>query len=391
MKIIFKHIIKIFLLVIIYLAASCSINKNDIISKSITKIKSLDKYYYLSDVAYGDPNQSESTKRLRYYIKAISDFSDSIIGAKFIYFENDTTTPLINYQNNTLYNYSIKKKTVEIKKLKSDNPFLMAPIPIKALSIFNYYLKNQDSSVLHMTEEGSDIKLAFTFRNRDIYFANLLPFITIKPNVTSLVVVWLNADLVPFKLENHLPTLLETESIKYLKPIITKNDLEYLTDNYRPKEYSIEQNSSDVLLQELNKHLNSIIVSEELKNISGGTINIGTLGTPTLIEFTSASCGACKQAIPFLNTFNKENKSRGIKIISIESFPYSKEFLSNYVQSSKIEYDYFLPNDELLLHYRIPGYPTFFVIDKRGIIRKIILGYSKDDTNKEIIMAFKNL
>ncbi|MCX6156232.1 MAG: TlpA disulfide reductase family protein [Candidatus Kapabacteria bacterium] len=103
-------------------------------------------------------------------------------------------------------------------------------------------------------------------------------------------------------------------------------------------------------------------------------------GTPIIMIFSEIGCAPCMIALPDLNEITKKYKN--IKVISV--YPKDKrEIIKKHVTKNKILYDIIDKSEDLAKNYCISGYPTFFIIDKNGILNYIQSGYG--DGMKEIL------
>lgn len=364
---------------------SCSKSVEDKLSETIEKIYSLENYSYHSITKSGN-NIYPEWKIFSFYLKAINDPTDSIKGARFLLYEQGTSNILINYNHYFYVNYYSHNKTAEIKTVTSVRPEgPPAPLPIKALSLLNYYMRNKDSVGIQYSNYGDSAKYIFTINNKDVFIWDLKPMIINKKNIISKYVLWTNKELLPYKLEQHLQDGTEIEEIKYRSQIDASEVLDKQKDIYLPEGYKLVDTYTHNPIIETNNFIGKKIIDLSLENVEGQQINLAKLKTNLLIEFTSKSCSACKLAIPFLINFSNTYRDKGFKVISIETYPFAKEQLIDYKKSQKIEYEYLMANKKLNENYNIKATPIFFIVDKNGIIKKEITGYGKGMTDYEII------
>lgn len=364
---------------------SCSQSIEDKLSRTIKKINSLENYSYHSVVKTGKGINQDWMNVFSCFVKAINDPTDTIIGAKFLLYDKDTSNIMINYHHYITTNYFSYNKTVEIDTINPDRPTLISPMPIKSLSLLNYYMRNKDSVGMQYSDYGDSTKYIFTIKNKDVFFGSLKPDIIIRSNIISKYVLWINKELLPYRLEQHGPDYSDLEQIKYLPQIRASEVLDKQRGIYLPEGYTLVDNNSHNLINENNNFVGKKIIDLNLENLDGKQINLATLKTNLLIEFTSKSCGACKLAIPFLINFSNTYKDKGFKVISIETYPFTKDQLIEYKRSQKFEYEYLMTNKKLNENYKILGTPIFFIVNKKGIIQKVFTGYAKGTTDNKII------
>jgi thiol-disulfide isomerase/thioredoxin len=97
-------------------------------------------------------------------------------------------------------------------------------------------------------------------------------------------------------------------------------------------------------------------------------------------------CGPCQLAIPELINIKDEFSTQSFELISIESWGhrYNLDVLREHKKEKGINYETLYGNSQTAERFHVFGVPTFFVIDKNGIINKRIVGYSKDSTEIEL-------
>ena len=110
-----------------------------------------------------------------------------------------------------------------------------------------------------------------------------------------------------------------------------------------------------------------------------------------LIQFTGIGCGFCHLSVPFLNSLIKEYEHSNLELIAIETWNDDPDVIKRYISNNKITYHYLKASDENKKQYQISGVPVFYILDENRIIRKVIKGYSKESTDKEIRDAINAL
>ena len=102
--------------------------------------------------------------------------------------------------------------------------------------------------------------------------------------------------------------------------------------------------------------------------------------------------GACQAAIPFLKQLKESFTSEEFELIAIESWSRKVSAIRNYAKRKELNYTILNATNEVIKQYQTGGAaPYFFIVDQERIIRKVIRGYSNENTDKEIINAIKEL
>jgi peroxiredoxin len=117
----------------------------------------------------------------------------------------------------------------------------------------------------------------------------------------------------------------------------------------------------------------------ELTSIDNRTISLSHyLGKPLLLEFSEVGCIPCSLSIPILDSLAKENKN--INVVSI--YPVnSMKVIKDFTAKEKIGYEVLCGTKAIANDYHVQGYPYFFLIDEKGILRYIMKGFSDDLKN----------
>lgn len=112
-----------------------------------------------------------------------------------------------------------------------------------------------------------------------------------------------------------------------------------------------------------------------------------------VVELLGSWCPNCMDESRYLAPFYKKNKAKGIEMLGI-AFEYSSDLkvsgpkIENFKKRNGIEYPVVFagqPNDETIAKVlpeidKLNGYPTTFIIDKKGVVREIHTGFSGPGT-----------
>ena len=103
-----------------------------------------------------------------------------------------------------------------------------------------------------------------------------------------------------------------------------------------------------------------------------------------MIQFTSVSCGPCRASIPFLNELTSVYSKEDFDFVAVECTANSMNALKFYQTKNAINYKFLKSDKTVLKDYKIGSFPTFFILDQNRRIKRIISGYGKDSSDKEI-------
>jgi len=114
-----------------------------------------------------------------------------------------------------------------------------------------------------------------------------------------------------------------------------------------------------------------------------------------VLELMGSWCPNCLDESRYLSPFYNKNKSKGLEMIGL-AFEYSADMavsgpkIDNFRKKVGINYPILfagLPNEETIAKVlpeidKLNGYPTTFIIDKKGIVREIHTGFSGPGTGQ---------
>jgi thiol-disulfide isomerase/thioredoxin len=121
----------------------------------------------------------------------------------------------------------------------------------------------------------------------------------------------------------------------------------------------------------------------KLKNLASGKAE--TLkeyrGKVVYLDFWASWCGPCRQSLPLLNDLRKELKHKGFEVIAVnldENVSDAKDFLKQF----PVQYPILLDSKGTVpANYNLPGMPTSYLIDRKGRVQKVHIGFKETDMN----------
>ena len=113
----------------------------------------------------------------------------------------------------------------------------------------------------------------------------------------------------------------------------------------------------------------------KLKALNGKPVNFGAFkGKKILLDFSVAGCGWCRKA---LDKFNQEDYQLADNIVGFYINPHDDADLMNkYRNQVNIPFPVIISN-EMGDAYGVSVFPTFFLIDEKGYIEQVALGYDQ--------------
>lgn len=122
-----------------------------------------------------------------------------------------------------------------------------------------------------------------------------------------------------------------------------------------------------------------------LKDLSGNNILLsGQKGKVVLLEFWATWCPPCRASVPELVELHKKYQSRNFTVIgvAIDSDADALSQVNQFSSAHKINYPVLLADDLTQKIFNIISVPTYYIINKDGVIVDILLGHTEDFSRK---------
>ncbi len=100
-------------------------------------------------------------------------------------------------------------------------------------------------------------------------------------------------------------------------------------------------------------------------------------GKVVIVEFWASWCVPCRLSAPKLNAWHERWKAEGLEVLGVTTDP------ATFATQAALEFGihYSIASDEsgqTSRAYRALSIPTLFVIDRSGVVRDVVVGYSSD-------------
>lgn len=354
-------------------------DKFDLINKSLQKLNQIDCLYYKSNNGSSAPYDTVINNTYTMYSNLKMNDLDTLIGANFNAYLEDSTKIYMSYQDSILNHYDWDSQNVRIDTLRPDNIFLMTPFYPMIKGLFEYVNRNRDSISINIEKEKDLYKIGLIFKNKYVR-AQRKPIVRKNDKTSYKYYIWIDKTNMPIKFLCKRPNQVSSEEILWYKQI---KNVE-LSGTYLPDNFSIynrhEKRATAADLE------GKVAKFWNLSDSNGNPFKISDYrGQNLLLEFTSIGCGHCQAAIPFLNSFTKNFKDKDFQVLSIMANYENADRIKRYETINNFDYKLLKAKENTFSNYNISGVPVFVIINPNGIIEKAFIGYSKEITDKKII------
>jgi thiol-disulfide isomerase/thioredoxin len=368
-----------------------TISKDDYLHKVLSNLEQIKSATYYSTASGSAPGDTLRFVTYDYYRKEYCNPADTFIGSKFAWFQSEDTTKMYFFYDGLAQAYiDTEIKTVQIDSFQSNRlPFrpIGPPFFNYTKSIIKYALETRDSISTQLKDFGDSVKFSLAVYGdsqvelfgKPVYNKN--PYGTGKE--VSRYDIWINkSNDLPYKYRRNMSTNTSWHTCREIK--INNTSIEdFIPSNYFPPDYKIAVRGKGELVK---IDLTGKTAPDwTLNDFDGNPVALKNLKSKVLIiEFTGIGCGPCHASIPFLKSLMTDYKSEILELVSIETWSKNIEGIKRYYINNNLNYKYLISSNEVVKDYQVRAVPTLFILDKNRVIRKVIEGYGKETTDKEI-------
>jgi peroxiredoxin len=128
-----------------------------------------------------------------------------------------------------------------------------------------------------------------------------------------------------------------------------------------------------------------------LPNLDGKQVSLNDFANKVVVvDFWATWCGPCRQEIPHLNKLYENYRGKGFEIVGISMDTDGTESVKKFAKEFRMEYTIVMGNDNVAQDYGLTGYPTTFILDRKGKIVKKFRGFD-DSFAPEMEKTIKQL
>jgi thiol-disulfide isomerase/thioredoxin len=395
-----SFILTIFFGLTLLIIQSCkeNISKDDYLRKVLTNLDQIKSATYLSTTSGSAPGDTLRFVTYKYYNKEYSNPVDTFIGSKFAWFLTEDTTKMYYFYDGLAQAYiDTEMKTVRIDSFQTNKlPFrpIGPPFFNYTKNIIKYALETKDSISTRLKDLGDSVQFSLAiygdsqveFFGKPVYNKN--PYGTGKE--VSRYDIWISkSNNLPYRYRRNMSTNTSWEACTDVKLNNTSIE-DFIPSNYFPPDFKIAVKGKGE--QKIVDMSGKSAPDWTLNDFNGNPVALKDIKSKILIiDFTGIGCGPCHASIPFLKQLTTDYKSEILEIVSIETWSKNIEGIKRYYINNNLNYKYLISSLEVVKAYQVRAVPAIFVLDENRVIRRVISGYGKDTTDKEIRDMINNL
>lgn len=384
------------------LACSSGNNEQDYLRKVLANLEKIETAsYYLTGAPYQHGDTTALFTNSSFTIE-YNNPADTTIGASFINFNSTDTTELESCYDGTLLATAFHEhKGIMIDDFSTrDLEFRLVAPPFfnYARSIIRYVLTTTDSIDTEFRDEGDHYYFKMIINeDKQVEFFGKPYYMPDGPynfgNPTSIYELWISKkDDLPYKRRREMSHSISVSSCTNVKinelPMAEINVFDYFPADYevRKRQRKGSERSAQTITGQQAPGWTLIDLNE--KSVSLVDLKSKVL----LINFTGIGCGPCQASIPFLKSLKSKYSADDVELVAIESWVRRPQSLKAYTNKNGLNYRMLGATDQVLKDYKTEGAaPVFFILDDKRVIRKVINGYGKESTDREIVKAIEEL
>lgn len=358
------------------------------ISEKLNQVKSASYFWHQSASALYDTIPSIS---YRVFKKEFIRPEDSLVGAAIASFQPEDTTRMVYFYDGEAQAYlDWDNKTIPADHFQYDRyPFriIYPPFITYVKSLLHYALITTDEKNIRVYDHTDSVLIRLSVKDKLVEVVGCRIIYadpsSLAEDAWTSYEIWFNkATELPYRLIKRFPDRVCWEECKQLS-INTSNTVTFVASSYFPADFELQFPDNKQVSE--NSMEGKPAPGWKLKDTDNHEISLEDFKSKVLvIQFTGMGCGPCYQSIPYLVQLRNSFKREDFDLLSIETWVTNPSVISKHISKSHINYKYLVGNNQVRSDYGIQSVPKFFVIDKNRVIRKIINGFDKEKTYKEL-------
>jgi thiol-disulfide isomerase/thioredoxin len=367
-------------------------DKKEYLQKVLKNLEQIKSATYYSTVSASMPGDTQEFKTYSRYTEEYFNPSDTLVGSSYSEIQQDRTHKTSWFYDGKAFTYLLwDEKRISI----DSNPHRhVAPFFNFTKSIIKYALDSNDSIITDLKDFGDSVKFSLfipykciEFQGKPVEYHD--PYVPAKDEFSRYDIWIKKSNNLPYRFRRNM--LHQTSWQTCTNVEFDKKKIEnFIVQEYFPKDFPVsirgKQKTEKV---DLTGHTAN---GWSLKDLDNSTISLSDLKSKVLmIQFSGIGCGPCHMSIPFLKKLVNEYNINDFDFVSIETWSDNIEAMKRYQKNNELNYKFLLSTEEVTRSYHVTGVPAFYILDKNRVIKKIIVGYDKETTDKEIRDAIKEL
>lgn len=373
-------------------------NKTENLRKVLSNIEEVRSATYLLKLSSTPPGDTTKFKTTVWLKKEYVNPADTAIGSGHIWFyPDDTSKVYLYYDGAASVHFNYDNMSVTVDSFKTNKlPFrpVSSPFFNHAKNIIKYAIETKDSITVSLEEYGDSARIIVYNPSEVVYFFGR-PVVMPNPYLADEDAfvrydIWLNTkSKLPYRIMTRMPHTSYIETCSSLELNTIKPE-DFIAADFIPDNFEIVVRGSK---QPVRVDLTGKAAPDwSLKDSENRTIGLKDMKSRVLlVEFTGIGCAPCHSALPFLKQLVKEFKDKDFGFVSIETWSSDIDALGKYQKENDLNYTFLKASEGLTKKYEVNGVPSFFILDRNRIIRKVVVGYEKETTDKELTNAINEL
>lgn len=386
-----------FITLLIYvLVASCTRTDTEILSKTFSKLNSLNNVELQNTIHYNqkDMGLNKMDTAICYF-----DFTskDTLLGARYIFkyisgeqvYNGSSAFSLDKNEERIIYNNSPKAYDVN-----SSIHMLYSVLTLKKLlpvflSDTTVVIQQLRDTILYGEENYN-----FNISLKDKYI-NIGAVLSESKNGSNYNLFISKKTFLPTQFKTNFPENKGFWCSTFLNYNFKTSYAEEIWDiDSKPKKYLriSKQELARSYKQKSAVQIGQTAPDWKLPLVGGNdSIQMSTLNNNlVLLEFWFPYCSGCVKANPTINKIEENYSDKGLKVFGIEFAQSNDKGLRDYIQKQKIQYPTLHTGKNVAQDYGISAAPTFYLIDEKGLIKYTSVGLNEDELVNAIEENLKN-
>ena len=101
-------------------------------------------------------------------------------------------------------------------------------------------------------------------------------------------------------------------------------------------------------------------------------------GSVVILDFWATWCSPCRESLPFFNELHRKYAKQGLQIVGMNVDDGSSERqVKSFVEAKRLAYSIVIAPRKLQDDFGVRALPTLYVLDRQGVVREQVMGFSE--------------